>query len=649
MAEEQRTNEHGAAPQVAAMIAALGAESHGEAARAYLRAQTRLALLQAKDLEREDTMRHWSLRFGNVSAVMKVSFEIALAFIFVAIAGLIAAAIWTAAHGDALVIEAFNVPADMAAQGLTGEVIATRVQDRIAYIQSHADTVRAASTFRNDWGTDIKVQIPDTGVSIGEAYRFLSSWLGHETHITGEVWRDGKDIAVAARAGSDPAQVFRGPQSNLDRLVAAAAEYVYGRTQPYRYIVFLDQQGRSAESFAAARVLALEGPPEERPWAYSRLGSNYFDARGDFRQGLAMQQLAARLGPDLGHVAQNLAGDKVFLGHDEAALHDSERSLALFRSRGSARYARYAVAVNLVAEPVILDAMRGDYRDAIARAPAVQSLADYNGAHVSLPIMISNDLALDHDVNASRAADPEYPNEDRFALQPGTAENFSWDLPPLPGVMRAVALDDWPAARAELTMLQGLPSAADPGVRALMPVLTWPWLAYSDARLGRFGAAHALIDKTPRDCYLCVRMRGNIDAAEKNARGADYWFADAVRQAPSIPFAYSNWGAALLRRGDTDGAIAKFAAAHVKGPHFADPLEMWGEALMRKNRSDLALAKFEETNKYAPNWGRLHLKWGEALRYTGNKDEAKNQFAVASHLDLSAADAAKLHNEKSLR
>jgi tetratricopeptide (TPR) repeat protein len=98
----------------------------------------------------------------------------------------------------------------------------------------------------------------------------------------------------------------------------------------------------------------------------------------------------------------------------------------------------------------------------------------------------------------------------------------------------------------------------------------------------------------------------------------------------------------LLTKGDLDGAIAKFTLANEKGSHFADPLEMWGEALIAKNRSDLALAKFAEANKYAPNWGRLHLKWGEALLWTGNRADAKNQFAIATRLDLSAGDKAVL-------
>ena len=98
----------------------------------------------------------------------------------------------------------------------------------------------------------------------------------------------------------------------------------------------------------------------------------------------------------------------------------------------------------------------------------------------------------------------------------------------------------------------------------------------------------------------------------------------------------------MLRHGQFDAAIAKFASAHKKGPHFADPLEMWGEALIAKNRSDLALVKFAEANEDAPNWGRLHLKWGEALYWSGDKDGAEKQFVLAAKLDLNAAEKSEL-------
>src|SRR5215469_982861 len=69
-----------------ASVMALSAASR-ERADELLAEQAAFVRLQAKELEHELRLKHWSLRFGNVSAVMKVSFEIALAFIMLAIAG----------------------------------------------------------------------------------------------------------------------------------------------------------------------------------------------------------------------------------------------------------------------------------------------------------------------------------------------------------------------------------------------------------------------------------------------------------------------------------------------------------------------------------------------------------------------------------
>src|SRR5690349_10845802 len=71
-----------------------------ETAEAYLKAQTRLALLQAEDLEREDAVRHWSLRVRHVSDVLKLGLELAAAVIVLAIAIFIGAAVWNAAHDN---------------------------------------------------------------------------------------------------------------------------------------------------------------------------------------------------------------------------------------------------------------------------------------------------------------------------------------------------------------------------------------------------------------------------------------------------------------------------------------------------------------------------------------------------------------------
>jgi tetratricopeptide (TPR) repeat protein len=206
-----------------------------------------------------------------------------------------------------------------------------------------------------------------------------------------------------------------------------------------------------------------------------------------------------------------------------------------------------------------------------------------------------------------------------------------------------VAAGNWQQAVADARAYGATMTSRNSRLHAiLLRIEALPLLAYAYAHMGDLADAHAEIDKTPGDCVACETARGNIDAFGKNRAGAAWWFARATHDAPSIPFAYSDWGTMLLAKGDLDGAIAKFKLANVKGPHFADPLEMWGEALVRKNRSDLALAKFAQAAKYAPNWGRLHLKWGEALAYLGRTGDAKTQFAIAAGLDLSPTDKSTL-------
>ncbi len=121
--------------------------------------------------------------------------------------------------------------------------------------------------------------------------------------------------------------------------------------------------------------------------------------------------------------------------------------------------------------------------------------------------------------------------------------------------------------------------------------------------------------------------------------GVDRAFSALDRIAPDIPFYDADWGAALLAKGDLDGAIAKLTLAHLKGPHFADPLDLWGETLMKKGDFTIAIAKFAEGDKYAPKWGRNHLRWGEALMLSGRYAEARAQYVAASRMDLSSPTA----------
>jgi hypothetical protein len=233
--------------QVAAALALGGASREG--ADAFLKKQGRLVELQTLDLMREDKLRHWSLRVRHISDVLKLSFELAAALIATAIVIFIGVSVWSATRDQSLVIESFDVPSDWATRGLTGKVAAGQLLHRLVLMQDATDTARPANSYQNNWGDDFQVQIPDTGVSLGEAVRYLHQWLGHETRISGEIYRTAKGIALTTSVG-DTSTTFEGPESSVGTLMQKAAEAVYAQTQPYRCGTYFANHGRLQEAQA---------------------------------------------------------------------------------------------------------------------------------------------------------------------------------------------------------------------------------------------------------------------------------------------------------------------------------------------------------------------------------------------------------------
>ena len=212
----------GAGVDPAAVALALGGASR-EKADAFLDEQRALAVrqrhltdLQAQELTHELGLRHWSLWVRHASGLLKLALELSAGLLLLFAVTAIGVMVWNAKHSDGLVIESFSVPPDLASRGLNGEVLASQMLDRLTDMQNATSGSRAAQSYANNWGGDLKVEIPETGVSIGEAYRFLKSWLGHETHISGEVWRTESGIAITARITGGSASTVTGSPADLD-------------------------------------------------------------------------------------------------------------------------------------------------------------------------------------------------------------------------------------------------------------------------------------------------------------------------------------------------------------------------------------------------------------------------------------------------
>ncbi len=600
--------------------------------------------LQMEEMRAEEPYRLSHYRLRRFSGWARAALESAVGLIALGVIAVLAFTVWNAAHSEGLIIESFRVPPDLAARGLTGEVMADQVLDRLSAMQAATNSGVANQSYSGGSGDDIKVEIPETGISIGELYRFLRRWLGRETHISGDVVRNGAGLAVTVRAGTKGADTASGAEADLDALLQKTAENIYRRTQPYlyvRYIIPVANVAAGASRVAEARAILAEliNSPSgyDRAIAWNELGiiANVYDrnpllALEDGRKAIATEPR------DNAVFFGNMGAIESNLGHAETALADYQIAVrqAGRATRGNAAYTegnRFGYSAQIAART-------GDFGNAFAfQQRAISLSGGINGppGRVLLGVQF---LALQHDAAAAAAYAAQLPDRNIAAGQ-GLALQTA-----ITRLVQESARENWTGiaalvAEAEKTL--AAQAYGFPLVMARQRILQ-PALALARARLGDIAGAQSLIAATPADCYDCIRTRGRIASEAKQWARADWWFARAVADAPSIPMAHEDWGRSLLARGKPDEAIAQFTLANKKGPHFADALEGWGEALIAKSQSHLALAKFAEAEKYAPNWGRLHLKWGEALVWAGKKDDARKQFARAAELDLTPSEKAEL-------
>jgi hypothetical protein len=100
--------------------------------------------------------------------------------------------------------------------------VAQRFLDKFNALQTATESDRPAATFQNNWGDDIKVEIPETGLKLGDVEKLLRDRLGNVSHVTGDVYKTSTGIAVTARLGDAPPRSFEGSRADLDRLLQQA-------------------------------------------------------------------------------------------------------------------------------------------------------------------------------------------------------------------------------------------------------------------------------------------------------------------------------------------------------------------------------------------------------------------------------------------
>lgn len=614
-----------------------GADGHG-AARAVLEKHAALIDVQCRR-EREEIA---NVRVQRITRWLILS---AVAALLIGLAVLIRGAIGS----QALVVEPFRVPPSLVQAGMGGEVMATQVMDQIALMQSRTLSTRPASTYNTDWGDDIKLSIPNTGATLGDLRRLLRGWFGKETRISGEVIRTDGGWTVTARVSGNTAVSATDPA--LEKAIGKVAEGVFQQTQPYRYVVFLNANGRNPEAIAAARQLMLNGPKEERPWGYVAYANSLDYPEFGAVESLPAVRQAADAVPDFPMPASNYADTLENLGRLEEALHWHHRARAIL---GTGRMVsdefRDQYILKGTAEG---DLITGAFADAARQFEAA--------GRVGTPIFATNYI-MDAAFARYAVGDASAGDEDFARLLEISGFNLAGGQTPtgmaqnMPAVLvalrsaatiaradglgdRALLARDLPGTAAKLEAFFG---TLGPAQSRDFERINYASFAPALARLGQADQAERLLRPLPLDCYPCVIARGDVAAAKGDRAAADRWFGLAKRIGPSMPFSDEARGRMLLAADDLAGAQQAFQAASRIEPRFAAASMGWGQALAKSSDWQGAATRFRDAARHAPRWGKLHMRLAEALWRTGHRRDALNMLSAAAGMDLSPSDRALL-------
>ncbi len=572
-------------------------------------------------LRRQSALIGWQIHNERMGFVLRAL----TGLVGLAVAALLVGMAWNASRADGLVVEAFSVPPELARQGMVGTAVSAAVLDQLARLNGEANASQSLS-LSDGWSTRSQVEIPRTGLSLDEVDRLLRRWLGHETHITGEVTLTADGMAIAARAPGGSTVSAAGPVGDLPALAAGVAEQLLAQARPVEYARVLFNRGQpDAAMRVYARVIATSESDLQLRDARRNLGGLYLSLGRNKEAAVELRE-AIRLGaPDARLV---LAFVEHGLGHNQAAAEQSALAVADIRRRK------------------VDPAIQRTRQLSNARMHHALMIGDYNAAEAQVSPSLEKRMRGSYDLSSRQDhidiliglhrigdARREVPLMLQASRTPARGEAFRTAL-----MVKAAAADqDWP------DVLETLATGSTNPTQALMDAPSGdPWRALALARMGRLPEAQAVAATLPRDCYRCLRIRGEVAEAAGDRRAADGWFAEAVRQNPALPFGETDWARVLLARGDIAGALAKAGAAQRKQPAYGDPTEVWGEALLAQGDAAGAAARFADAAKLAPRWGRLHLKWGEALAKLGKADEAQAKWRAAATMDLSAADRAAL-------
>jgi len=593
--EKIEPTEGGTGPIVAAVAANLADQNPEVAAEtaAMFREQTQLLRSQRKNVEAEYEFfeAEWQPRL--LALRLRTGFQVFFA-LFATVIGIgLAIVIYSAIQSRSVVIDSFSAPPSLAADGLNGKVLAAGLLDVLTRIQAATRSSAEHRSLSNAWTNDISIDVPETGISIGQLERMLKTRFGHDQHIDGDLVKTKSGgVALTVRGTRILPKTFSDEAGDLDKLLTEAGEYVYGQSQPGLWAAYLSNNDRNDDAIRFAQAAYATADPSERPyvlnyWANAISGKG---GEGAMAEALPLYREELRLKPDYWTAYNNIMFALAGLGDEEGAVRVGEQMMQAAGGRpGRApenQYQNY--------DGIVWDLPAG-HMSQIADMESHSGIGTTGAAAGAENLSVAQIDVQMHDVEAAALRLKTTPVDEKSVPDIAAAAQDRALLAEEVGDLKAAA-QEWDAYAV---------AYANPAISTANPnTICFAALTYE--KTGQPAKANAALNSVGKLTFVdCYRFRGDLLGLRGDWTGAQAWYAKAVKLAPSVPAGYYSWGLALAKHGDLDGAAAKLKDANQKGPHWADPLKVLGDVLAKQGHTKEALVKYDEALKYAPNWKQL--------------------------------------------
>jgi Flp pilus assembly protein TadD len=555
-----------------------------KAAAAFLTSHKHFIDLQIAGYEEEQTATRRATSVKHVSDILRVLAQIAFVIVGIAFAAGVGTMWWRAALSHSVIVAPFDAPQSLSWDGLSGRVVAGKVLDVLLAMQDATRLAAARRQITDAWSESVEVEVPETGISLGQINDALHRMFGHDVHIDGALITTPSGTLVLSVRGDDiPPARFQGTEANIDDLARKAAEYLFSRAEPDLYATYLLDSGREEDALAFIRDSFTGLTEAERP-ALANLWGEALLSQNKVAESTEKYLLALSIDPHYWRAWNNLVGTLPATAGEEAAY------------RAGIAMQRAARGVIFDAGPTLYDGanfaqLTMNAQAVIAGLLADRSVAEREGAEYDSSSWIAEQQAVLH--NWGKVI--QY-----LAESPASDVTTAYDGYALAG-QQAVENGQYRTA-VRLLLNADRIWKVQPTLQAFFPDFECK-LGYAIAAAGAPAAAWPLF--RAQNYVRCRAFLADTLDLEGKWAEAELAYRSAEAVAPSLAFAYEREGVAFLRHGDSAGAIARLRIAHRLSPYWADPLKDWGDALAAERRPGAALRRYRQALALAPKWVAL--------------------------------------------